>query len=241
MAEAEPAADADGPIVADGALVAATADGALVAGWAEGSLVDEAVDLDVSRSDVVFTGKIWDVRSETFDYNGADVLREFVDHPGAVAVLAIDDTDRVLLIQQYRHPIRAREWEIPAGLLDISGEDFLTAAQRELAEEVDLAADTWNVLLDYATTPGGNNELIRIYLARGLHATDTPFDREDEEADMQLRWVPLDEVVDAVLDGSLQNPSLVIASLAAQTSRARGWSSLKPADEPWPEWLRLHK
>ncbi|GGF35023.1 NUDIX domain-containing protein [Subtercola lobariae] len=202
---------------------------------------DEPVDLSVSRSDVVFAGKIWDVRSETFDYNGKDTLREFVDHPGAVAVLAIDDDDRVLLIQQYRHPVRSREWEIPAGLLDISGEDFLVAAQRELAEEVDLRADTWNVLLDYATTPGGNNELIRIYVARGLHATDTPFDREDEEADMQVRWVPLDEVVAAVLDGTLQNPSLVISSLAAYRSRVDGWASLKPADEPWPEWLRLHK
>ncbi|MEF2976168.1 NUDIX hydrolase [Subtercola sp. YIM 133946] len=201
---------------------------------------DEAVDLTVSRSEVVFAGKIWDVRSETFDYNGKDTLREFVDHPGAVAVMAIDDDDRVLLIQQYRHPIRSREWEIPAGLLDVSGEDFLVAAQRELAEEVDLRADTWNVLIDYATTPGGNNELIRIYLARGLHATDEPFDREDEEADMKLRWVALDDIVAGVLAGALQNPSLVIASLAARASREGGWASLKPADEPWPEYRRLH-
>ncbi|UFS60693.1 NUDIX domain-containing protein [Subtercola endophyticus] len=203
-------------------------------------LHDEPVDLTVSRSEKVFAGKIWDVRSETFDYNGKDTLREFVDHPGAVAVMAIDEDDRVLLIQQYRHPVRAREWEIPAGLLDISGEDFLVAAQRELAEEVDLQADSWNVLLDYATTPGGNNELIRIYLARGLRPTDEPFDREDEEADMQLRWVALDDIVAGVLGGALQNPSLVISSLAAVASRAGGWASLKPADEPWPEYRRLH-
>ncbi|CAN5384970.1 NUDIX hydrolase [soil metagenome] len=205
-----------------------------------GMLADEPVDLSVSRSDLVFRGKVWDVRSETFDYNGENVLREFVDHPGAVAVLAIDDADRVLLIKQYRHPVRSREWEIPAGLLDVHGEDFLEGARRELAEEADFEADDWSVLLDYATTPGGNNELIRIYLARGLHPTAAPFDRTDEEADMELRWAGLDEVVDAVLAGRIQNPSLVIAALAAHASRASGWASLQPGDAPWPEYLRLH-
>nr|WP_205111890.1 NUDIX hydrolase [Subtercola frigoramans] len=203
-------------------------------------MADEPVDLAISRSDRVFTGKIWDVRSETFDYNGENVLREFVDHPGAVAVLALDDDDRVLLIKQYRHPVRSREWEIPAGLLDVTGEDFLVGAQRELAEEADLEASEWSVLLDYATTPGGNNELIRIYLARGLRATETTFERTDEEADMELRWVGLDEVVDAVLAGRIQNPSLVIASLAAHASRQSAWTSLQPGDAPWPEWTRLH-
>ena len=204
------------------------------------ALVDEPVDLAISRSDRVFAGKIWDVRSETFDYNGENVLREFVDHPGAVAVLALDDNDRVLLIKQYRHPVRSREWEIPAGLLDVTGEDFLIGAQRELAEEADLEAAEWSVLLDYATTPGGNNELIRIYLARGLRATESTFERTDEEADMELRWVGLDEVVQAVLAGRIQNPSLVIASLAAHASRQSDWASLQPGNAPWPEWTRLH-
>ncbi|RFA08962.1 ADP-ribose pyrophosphatase [Subtercola boreus] len=203
-------------------------------------LRDEPDDQRITSSEVVFDGKIWDVRRETFVYNGADTVREFVDHTGAVAIVALDENDRLLLIKQYRHPIRAREWEIPAGLLDISGEDFLAAAKRELAEEADLEADRWNVLTDYATTPGGNNELIRIYLARDVRPTADAFEREDEEADIEVRWVDLDEVVDAVLRRELQNPNLVIASLALAASRSRGWASLGAADAPWPEWSRLH-
>ena len=200
----------------------------------QGLLADDRVDLPIVSSDIVFQGKIWDVRRETFDYNGQQITREFVDHTGAVSVLAVDDEERVLLIKQYRHPIRAREWEIPAGLLDVADEDPLEAAKRELAEEVDLAAASWSVLSDYVTTPGGNNEAIRVYLARDL--TDTAaFAREDEEADIEKRWVPLDEALDAVVARRIQNPSLVVAVYAAAISRSRGWSTLGAADAPWPQ------
>jgi ADP-ribose pyrophosphatase len=195
---------------------------------------DDDAPVEVLSSDVVFDGYVWDVRRESFEYGGETLRRDFVDHPGAVAVFALDDEDRVLVIKQYRHPVRRREWEPPAGLLDVASEPALDAAKRELAEEADLEADTWNVLVDYLTTPGGNNEAIRIYLARGIRATGSAFDREAEEADMELRWVPLSEVVDAALDSRVQNPSLVIGALAASLSRSRGWSTLKPADAPWP-------
>lgn len=197
-------------------------------------LADERIDLPIVSSEVVFTGAIWDVRRETFGYNGDQITREFVDHTGAVSVLAVDDEDRVLLIKQYRHPIRSREWEIPAGLLDVADEDPLEAAKRELAEEVDLSANSWSVLSDYVTTPGGNNEAIRVYLARGLTDTDA-FAREDEEADIEKRWVPLDEALDAVVARRVQNPSLVVAVYAAFVARSRGWSTLAPADAPWPQ------
>ena len=197
-------------------------------------LADERIDLPIVSSEVVFKGAIWDVRRETFDYNGDQIAREFVDHTGAVSVLAVDDEDRVLLIRQYRHPIRSREWEIPAGLLDVADEDPLEAAKRELAEEVDLSADSWSVLSDYVTTPGGNNEAIRVYLARGLTDTDA-FAREDEEADIEKRWVPLDEALDAIVARRVQNPSLVVAVYAAFVARSRGWSTLAPADAPWPQ------
>jgi len=200
----------------------------------QGLLADGRVDLPIVSSDIVFQGKIWDVRRETFDYNGQQITREFVDHTGAVSVLAVDDEERVLLIKQYRHPIRAREWEIPAGLLDVADEDPLEAAKRELAEEVDLAAASWSVLSDYVTTPGGNNEAIRVYLARDLAETDA-FAREDEEADIEKRWVPLDEALDAVVARRIQNPSLVVAVYAAAISRSRGWSTLGAADAPWPQ------
>jgi 8-oxo-dGDP phosphatase len=198
--------------------------------------VDEYVDLPVAERETVFEGRIWDVRRDTLGYGdqGARIVREYVSHTGAVAVLALDDDDRVLLIKQYRHPVRAREWEIPAGLLDAAHEPPLEAARRELAEEADLVASDWALLADYFTTPGGSDEAIRVYLARGLTAAPGVHAREDEEADMEVRWVPLDACVDAVLDRRVGNPSLTVAVLAAHVARDRGWASLAPADAPWP-------
>ena len=197
-------------------------------------LADEPVDLPVRGSDQVFDGLVWDLRRDTFELGGQPIVREYVDHPGAVAVLALDEHDRAFLIRQYRHPVRTREWEIPAGLLDVAGEVPFVAAQRELAEEGDLAASEWAVLADFFTSPGGSDEAIRIYLARGLSAMPDAYPREDEEAHMETRWVDLDACVDAVLARRVQNPSLAVGVLAAHASRARGWSTLAAADAAWP-------
>jgi 8-oxo-dGTP pyrophosphatase MutT (NUDIX family) len=182
---------------------------------AASALADEPFNPKVISTDLDFTGRVWDVRRDVFDYNGHELTRDYVDHPGAVAVLVLDDDGRVLLIQQYRHPIRSRDWEIPAGLLDVSGEEPLAAAKRELAEEVDLEAADWSPLVTFYSSPGGSNELIRVYLARGISATDGVFDRAEEEADILIRWVPLDEVVAGVLGGTLRNSIVAIAVLAA--------------------------
>lgn len=198
-------------------------------------IADEFVGLPLESTDEVFHGRIWDVRRETVEYDGTPMTREFVDHTGAVAILALDHEDRVLLIKQYRHAVRRREWEIPAGLLDAGAESPLDAAKRELSEEVDLVADEWSVLTDMATTPGGNNECIRVYLARGLRDSGSVFEREHEEADLERRWVPLDDAVDAVLERRVHNGSLMLAVLCAQSARARGWATLAAADSPWPE------
>jgi len=198
-----------------------------------GPLTDVPHPVQVTERRRVFEGKVWDVVSETFDYNDQSITRELLDHPGAVAVLALDDQDRVLLIRQYRHPIRARDWELPAGLLDEAGEPPLEAARRELAEEVDLAAAQWNVLAEYWTSPGGSNETLRIYLARQL--TELPaFTRTDEEADIEKRWVSLDDALAAIQARHLQNPSTTVGVLAAVASRAGGWASLGAEDAPWP-------
>ncbi|MFF1574666.1 NUDIX domain-containing protein [Leifsonia sp. NPDC058292] len=202
-------------------------------------LADEPFSPEIVSTEVPFHGKIWDVRRDEFRYNGDAITREYVDHTGAVAVLALDDDDRVLLIKQYRHPVRHREWEIPAGLLDVKGEQPLAAAKRELAEEADLTADTWNVLGEFYTTPGGNNEAIRIYLARGVHATAEAFGRSDEEADIEVRWVPLDDVVESILSRRVQNPSLIVGALSARVARESGWAQLGAADEPWPRHPQL--
>ena len=102
------------------------------------ALRDEPVESEVVDSELVYEGRVWDVRSDTLRYGGDEIVRQYVDHPGAAAIVAVDDEQRVLLIQQYRHPIRHRDWEIPAGLLDIAGESPLETAQRELVEEADL-------------------------------------------------------------------------------------------------------
>jgi ADP-ribose pyrophosphatase len=204
-------------------------------------LNDQPFRPEVVSSETAFEGKIWNVRRDVFRYNGEEITREYVDHTGAVGILAMDDDGRVLLIRQYRHPVRHRDWEIPAGLLDQDGEDPLTAAKRELGEEADLEADEWNVLTDVFTSPGGNDESIRIYLARGVRPTGSAFDREAEEADIELRWTPLDEAVEAVMQRRVHNAPLIIALLAARTAREQGWSTLGAANEPWPSHPKLSR
>jgi 8-oxo-dGTP pyrophosphatase MutT (NUDIX family) len=197
-------------------------------------LRDELVDSMVVSSDVVFEGKVWDIRREQFMLGNETITREFMDHTGAVAVLALDERGRVLLIKQYRHPVRMKDWELPAGLLDVRGESPLVAAQRELAEEADLVAESWDLLSEYMTSPGGSNEVIRIYLARGVSAAAEVFERTEEEAGIELRWVPLDEAVDAVLSRDLQNSIVAIAVLSAQAFQARGWEGLDDPNANWP-------
>jgi ADP-ribose pyrophosphatase len=205
----------------------------------DGALRDDPISPEVTGSERVFAGRVWDIRRETFLLDGAEIARDFVDHTGAVAVLALDERDRVLLIKQYRHPVRLRDWELPAGLLDVEHEDPLLAAQRELAEETDLVAETWNLLTEFMTSPGGSNEVLRVYLARGVSAAPVVHERTEEEAGIELRWVPLDEAVDAVLARDVQNSILAIAVLAADAGRARGWRTLGDPHTPWtrhPRW-----
>jgi 8-oxo-dGDP phosphatase len=192
----------------------------------------------VLRSELIHHGLVWDVVRDSVDLGPAGVVRrEYLRHPGAVGVLALDDRERVLLLLQYRHPVRMQLWELPAGLLDVAGEDPLAAARRELAEEADLLAAEWSVLLDWFNSPGGMDEALRVYLARGL--SEVPHDdrhaREHEELDMLARWVPLDEARQAVLGGRLHNPTAVVGVLSACAARDAGWSTLRPADAPWPE------
>lgn len=180
---------------------------------------------------VPFHGRVWNVVAETFELPGAGILtREFVDHPGAVAVLALDDADRVLLVRQYRHPIGTHEWELPAGLLDVPGEPELATAQRELFEEADMRAGRWHRLLGMHTSPGGMSEHITVFLAREL--TPVPardrHERTAEEATMLIRWAPLDEVVAAVLSGDVENATLALGCLAAARARDAGWAPLGP-------------
>jgi 8-oxo-dGTP pyrophosphatase MutT (NUDIX family) len=178
-------------------------------------LRDEPFEPEILHSDLAFEGVVWDVRDDRVRYGDGEIRRQYVAHTGAVAILALDDDGRVLLIQQYRHPIRHRDWELPAGLLDVAGEEPLAAAKRELAEEADLVAARWEPLVASWTTPGGNDELIHIFLATGLEPAAAAHNREDEEADIRIEWVPLQAAVEAVLDGRMRNGILGIGVMAA--------------------------
>ena len=202
------------------------------------AIADQASPHAVTASQVVWSGRIVDmVKDHVIVVEGQEpVVREYTRHPGAVAVVVLrgeSGGEEILLERQYRHPVKALLWEIPAGLLDIPGEDPRVAAQRELAEEADLVAKRWDVLVDYFTSPGGSTEPLRIFLARDLQDADEAFDREDEEATMEYAWVGLDDAVTMVLDGRLHNPSAVIGVLATHAARARGWAGLRPANAPW--------
>ncbi|MEN3304200.1 MAG: 8-oxo-dGDP phosphatase [Micromonosporaceae bacterium] len=184
-----------------------------------------------------FAGRIFSVVTDEVEMpGGGHARRDYVRHVGAVGVLALDDADRVVLVQQYRHPVGARLWELPAGLVDVAGESLVAAAARELAEEADLVAGRWELLVDAYTSPGYSNEIIRLFLARDL--TPVPdgqrHERQDEEADLVTRLVGLDEAVGMALRGEILNASCLIGVFAAAHLRAQGWPPLRPVDTPLP-------
>lgn len=197
-------------------------------------LADVVFRPEVSEAETVYRGAVWDIVTETFSLPESEtpLTRDLLAHPGAVAVVALDDAERILLIRQYRHPIRRRDWEIPAGLLDIAGEDPAAAAARELGEEADLAASEWHTLADMYSSPGGSDEALRIYLARGLSPLPA-YEREAEELGIVPRWTPLDEAVEAVLSGRIANATACLGILHADAARRRGFTDLRSVDEPW--------
>ncbi|MEU1542146.1 NUDIX hydrolase [Actinacidiphila glaucinigra] len=200
-------------------------------------LKDTPEEWRVTATATPFTGKKTSVRTDDVVMpDGSVARRDYQVHPGSVAVLALDDRDRVLVLKQYRHPVRMKLWEIPAGLLDVPGENPLHAAQRELYEEAHVKAEDWRVLTDVYTTPGGCDEAVRIFLARGLSEVEGDrFEVSEEEADMEFARVPVDELVRGVLTGELHNNCLVVGVLSLQAARAGdGLEALRPAEAEWP-------
>ena len=146
--------------------------------------------------------------------------RVVLEHPGAVVVLAVDDQERVFCLRQYRHPARMRMLELPAGLLDVAGEEPRATAERELLEEGGLEASDWVPLGSAYSSPGITTEQIHYFLARGLSEADRgDFTPAHEEADMDTLWVPYAELLAACLDGRVHDAPVLIAVL---TARQRG-------------------
>lgn len=192
-------------------------------------------DYRVRGSERIYAGRVISLRRDLVRMpTGTDAVREVVEHPGAVAVVALDEDGRLTLVRQYRHPVGRDLWEVPAGILDVPGEAPARAAARELAEEAALEAARWEVLADVLTSPGMTDEAVRVFLARGLSDVP-PVEGHDEEADLAVDRVPVGEAVHRVFDGEIENGPTCVAILAAHA-----WLSaperfpLRPADAPWP-------
>jgi 8-oxo-dGDP phosphatase len=201
-------------------------------------VTDTPTTYDVTSSELVYrSGRVIDLRRDQVRMpGGSTATRDVVVHPGAVGIIALDDSHRVLLLRQYRHPVGHLLWEPPAGLLDEPGEEPLDAARRELKEEAHVSAGRWDVLLDGFTSPGMTSEAVRIYLARDVSvASGARHQGEHEEADMPVEWVPLDQAVARVLSGALHNPLAVMGILATDAARRTGFAGLRPADARWPQ------
>ena len=192
-----------------------------------------AHDYEVLASEPVYEGRVISLRRDTVAMpGGGESVREVVHHGGAVGIVALDDEDRVVMLRQYRHPVGEHLWEVPAGLLDVDGEAPVDAARRELAEEVQLAAQRWSLLTTHHPSPGFCDEKVVLYLAEGLSAVDRPegFVVEHEELDMTVERVPLAQAVQWVFDGTIRNSLAAIGVLAAAQVRATA-PRLRPLDD----------
>jgi 8-oxo-dGDP phosphatase len=200
------------------------------------NLTDEPAHWPVVSSAELARGRLVTLRTDKVRTPDDELAeRDVVIHPGAVAVLALDDDQQVLLIRQYRHPVRRLLWEIPAGLRDVAGEQPWATARRELLEEAGYRARDWRVLADYYTSPGFSTERLRVFLARDLEfvpEAERDFVPEAEEAQLLPAWLPLDEAVRKVLAGELHNGVAALAILAGYAARSEGYRRLRPADAP---------
>jgi ADP-ribose pyrophosphatase len=194
-------------------------------------------DYPVVASDEVYRGRLFALRRDEVQMpGGSTAVREVLVHPGAVIIAAVDAEERLVFVQQYRHPVRRHLWELPAGLLDVNGEPPHEAAARELAEEAGLVAARWDLLLDLASSPGISEETVRLFLARELsdvHESERYVPHDDEESEMQIRRIPIDAAVRMALNGELENSSTVAGVLAVARARSQRWQGLRPVDAPW--------
>jgi 8-oxo-dGDP phosphatase len=199
-------------------------------------LTDEAAGWPVAGSAVLARGKIVTLRQDDVRLpDGEQVVREVVEHPGAVAIVAMDESDQVLMIRQYRHPVGSMLWELPAGLRDVPGEPPLETARRELLEEAGYQAEDWHVLADYLSSPGISTEQVRVYLARNLTVVPVgqrEYVRQHEEAYLTVAWMPLAEAVRAVLAGRMRNGVAMVGILSAYAACSADFRELRLAGEP---------
>ncbi|MBK5216785.1 MAG: NUDIX hydrolase [Propionibacteriales bacterium] len=189
---------------------------------ADGAFGDVEHSWPVTHSESPFTSPYLVLSIDTIaDPNGEEHARTVVRPNGAVGIVALDDADRILLVEQYRHPVRRRLLEIPAGTLDVAGESSQRAAARELSEEADICAVSWNRILNLYATPGYSTEGWEVFLASGLSPTpvEDRTTRVAEEADMRQLWVPFSDALGAVFEARIADSMTVAAILATDVLR----------------------
>jgi 8-oxo-dGDP phosphatase len=155
--------------------------------------------------------------------DGGVAARDYLRHVGAVAVVPYhESSDEVVLVRQYRHPVRGQMWELPAGLIDVAGEPLAQVAVRELAEEADLCCGRLDPLIDIHTSPGCSDERIRIFLARDLTPAAAPHARRHEESELVVGRFPLAVAVQMIFRGELTNATAVAGLFAVAWARQAG-------------------
>ncbi len=182
---------------------------------------DQPESLSVDYQTVVYSGRIWDVVQDTFQFADQTLVRDYVAHSGAVAVVAVDEAGRILLVNQYRHPVKSTLWELPAGLRDLAGEPPIETAKRELLEETGYVASRIEPLISFFPSPGGLSEEIQVFVATGLELSESDFVREGEEKTMTAEFFPLETVVDSILSGGIKNGPCALAVLAFKAKFSR--------------------
>ena len=189
-------------------------------------------DFDTVSSETVYRGSILALRADQVRMpGGSTATREVIEHFGAVAVAAVDESRRVAMVYQYRHPLGRRLWELPAGLLDEPGEDPAVAAARELREETGVIAEHWSVLVDAASSPGFTDEAVRVYLASGLSHVERP-EAEHEEADLTVHWVDIERAAEQVMAGEIVNAVAALGVLATHAAVVERMPT-RPVTAPW--------
>jgi ADP-ribose pyrophosphatase len=150
----------------------------------------------------IHRGRVYSLIKEnvTLD-NGITTDMEFIEHPGATAIIPLLNKNRIVLLNQYRHALRKYIWEIPAGTLDPQ-ESVISCAKRELIEETGFSADQWHSLGEITPVPGYSDERIHIFLATGLQAAERNL---DEDEIIQVHEFECEEALDMIRRGDIQD------------------------------------
>ena len=166
-----------------------------------------------TETEDIFDGVILNVKRDRVRLpNGHESVREVIRHVGAVCVVPVTEDGRVVVERQYRYPIDQVITEIPAGKLDSKEEDRLHAAKRELAEETGITADHWTDMGLYYPAPAYSDEKITMYLAQGLHLGKQHL---DEDEFLNVEFVPLEELAEEILSGTITDGKTQVAILKA--------------------------